>query len=111
MFKCVDCGRKFEHPETRYEKHGLDCPPYEAWSCCPHCGGDIEEYKPDKVAVFKKTIIDDYCVFKRGKSYPVIYEGRDVYYLGFQDGHKVGIDRSLENQLFTIEEVDIDDLQ
>ena len=56
-------------------------------------------------------MIDDYCVFKRGVAYPVIYEGRDVYHLGFQDGHKVGISRSFENQLFVIEEVDEDDLQ
>lgn len=111
MFKCVDCERKFEHPDVRVEKHGLDSPPYEEWNCCPYCGGDVEDYQPKKVAIFKRTMIDDYCVFKRGVAYPVIYEGRDVYHLGFQDGHKVGISRSFENQLFVIEEVDEDDLQ
>lgn len=111
MFRCIDCGAKFEYPNTRYEKHGLDSPPYEAWYCCPQCGGDVEEYKPQKVAVFKHTIRDEHCVFERGQFYPVTYEDYDVYYLGCQNGHKVGIYRSFEHQLFTIEEVDIDDLQ
>lgn len=106
MFRCVDCRRKFEHPDVRIEKHGLDYPPYEEWNCCPYCGGDVEDYEPEMVAVFKHTLRDEHCVFEKGKSYPVIYEDDDVYHLGFQNGHKVGISRRFENQLFEIEEVE-----
>lgn len=106
MFRCVDCGSTFEEPKIRYEKHGLDSPPYEAWMCCPHCNGDIQDYKPIKVAVFKHTLRDEHCVFQKGELYTVTYEDDELYYLGVQNGHKVGISRQFENQLFEIEEVE-----
>ena len=111
MFKCLDCGRKFEYPDTRVEKHGLDGPPYEEWNCCPYCGGDVKVYTPDKVAIFKHTLRDAHCVFERGKEYVVTYEDHDVYYLGYQNEHKVGISKQFEDELFVIEEVDLDDPQ
>lgn len=111
MYKCVDCGHKFDTPSVRYETHGLDCPPYEAWSTCPRCGGDFEEYTPDRVAVFKQTIRDEHCSFIKGQYYPITYDGDGIYHLGHQNGHKVGISKVFEGSLFTIEEVDLDDPQ
>ena len=40
MFLCLDCNRVFEEPKQHIDRHGLDAPPYEIWSCCPYCGGD-----------------------------------------------------------------------
>lgn len=39
MYCCEYCGAHFETPKTLYEKHGLDCPPYEEVPVCPYCGG------------------------------------------------------------------------
>lgn len=38
MYRCDNCGAKFYSPEIRYERHGLDRPPYERVECCPECG-------------------------------------------------------------------------
>lgn len=47
MFKCNDCGLKFEEPETWREYMG-EChgaPAYEEWSGCPMCHGGYSEYE------------------------------------------------------------------
>lgn len=50
-YTCLNCGKTFDEPDEYFEKHGLDSPPYERFSCCPYCGceGYIE------------TIICDHC--------------------------------------------------
>ena len=41
MYKCQDCGREFEEPETYSERRPVG---YESFDCCPHCGRrDYEE--------------------------------------------------------------------
>lgn len=40
MYKCYNCNNEFIEPTTVYETHGLDCPPYEEFGCCPHCRSD-----------------------------------------------------------------------
>ena len=111
MFRCIDCGKTFRTPKTRYEKHGLDTPPYEEWDCCPYCGGDVETYEPLKVAIFYETIRGEGSAFIKGVPYPVTFENDDVYYFGQQNGHTVGIIRKLENQLYEINEVIPDEPQ
>jgi predicted amidophosphoribosyltransferase len=37
MYTCLDCGFQFENPLNLQEKHGLDTPPFETLSVCPHC--------------------------------------------------------------------------
>ena len=39
MYRCTDCGKKFEEVKTVYERHGLDTPPYEKIAVCPSCNG------------------------------------------------------------------------
>lgn len=64
MYYCQDCKKKFEHFKKVYETHGLDCPPYEIFYVCPHCGSahikKIERYycKCCGARIFKPT---DYC--------------------------------------------------
>lgn len=106
MFKCIDCGRKFRTPKTQYENHGHTSPPYEEWDCCPYCGGDVETYKPLKVAIFYETVRGEDEAFIKGVPYPVTFENRDVYYLGQQNGHTVGIEKILEDRLYTIEVIE-----
>lgn len=36
-FFCKKCHKFFDTPKLYYEKHGLDCPPYEAVAICPMC--------------------------------------------------------------------------
>lgn len=103
MFQCVDCNKIFDRPAVRVETHGLDGPPYEEWNCCPYCGGDCDVYKPTKVAIFLETLRGQGSVFLKGVPYPVTYENDDVYHLGMQNGHKVGIEKSLEGELYVIE--------
>ena len=45
MYRCCECGNLFEEGEQAVweETHGLDSPPYEAWSGCPVCKGGYEE--------------------------------------------------------------------
>ncbi len=37
MYECLDCGCRFDTVFTDFEKHGLQRPPYEQYSCCPAC--------------------------------------------------------------------------
>lgn len=37
MYICNECGKTFEEPKKVVERHGLDTPPYEEYSVCPHC--------------------------------------------------------------------------
>lgn len=37
MYICRECEKTFEEPEVYEERHGLDYPPYEKWTVCPHC--------------------------------------------------------------------------
>ena len=109
MLRCIDCGRKFKTPKTRYEDHGLDAPPYEEWDCCPFCGGDVEPAETMRVAIFNETLRDEEgSVFLEGVPYPVTYMNREVCYLGQQNGHTVGVERKLENQLYTIETIEVE---
>lgn len=111
MFRCIECGQTFNTPKTRYEKHGLDTPPYEEWDCCPYCGGDVEPCELQKVAIFNETVRGDGAVFLAGVLYPVTFENEDVYYFGKQHGHTVGIEKKLEGELFDIDEVVLDEPQ
>lgn len=45
VFRCNECGHLFEEGEQVewVETHGLNSPPYEAWSGCPICKGDYVE--------------------------------------------------------------------
>ena len=48
LFVCIECGRTFEEPIYWEERHGLDSPPYEQYSGCPHCQGSyVEAYECD----------------------------------------------------------------
>ncbi len=40
MYICKDCKKKFAVPFTFFEEHGLDTPPYEKFTVCPHCKGE-----------------------------------------------------------------------
>lgn len=49
MYKCNDCGATFDEPKVVYERHGLDCPPYERWDVCPRCGeNSFDEIEEDE---------------------------------------------------------------
>lgn len=52
MYKCDECGTVFTNPKAFYERHGLDCPPYERCYCCPNCNNvnfkDYEEAEDDE---------------------------------------------------------------
>mgnify|MGYP003294998043 CR=1 FL=1 len=37
VFFCTNCGNEFNSPETLYENHELNTPPYEAIYVCPRC--------------------------------------------------------------------------
>ena len=45
MFKCCDCGERFNEPKLVREYRGefWGSPAYETMSYCPYCGGDYEE--------------------------------------------------------------------
>lgn len=43
MFVCTECQEVFEEPIYWEERHGLDSPPYERFSGCPHCKGSYTE--------------------------------------------------------------------
>lgn len=55
MYKCIDCGTVFKHPETWQESRGeyWGMPCSETVSGCPVCRGDYEE-------VFKCEACDEY---------------------------------------------------
>lgn len=106
MYKCVDCGRSCERPSKRVEKHGLDSPPYEEFDCCPFCGGDVYITQLKKYAIFMETVRGKGSLFLSGVPYEVTFENNDVYHLGKQGDHIVGVEKKLENQLYTIEEVE-----
>lgn len=46
MFKCNDCGAKFDSPRLHLETHGLSAPPFEERAECPECGST--DYKEPK---------------------------------------------------------------
>ena len=59
MYKCEECRRTFEAPETFYEKHGLDCPPYEKICLCPFCGSsEFDDYIPLPTSIEKETVFE-----------------------------------------------------
>lgn len=43
--KCTDCGYVFDYEDRTVvkESHGFNDGFYEAFSCCPNCGGDFED--------------------------------------------------------------------
>lgn len=46
MYRCTDCGKTFLSPRVYYEKHAVDCPPYERRFVCPICQSeDFAEIK------------------------------------------------------------------
>lgn len=62
--KCHDCGHVFEwgEEEVFVERHGLDCPPYEATSLCPKCkSDDFEVLSPCKKC--KEEFFDEDLLF------------------------------------------------
>jgi hypothetical protein len=50
MFKCNNCEHIFESGEEKivYERHGLECPPYEKIAVCPICEGNFREFEIEK---------------------------------------------------------------
>lgn len=40
MYYCTDCGKEFENPKVRYERHGMGEAPFEEYLYCPHCSSD-----------------------------------------------------------------------
>ena len=67
QFVCVECGFVFSQPNEYYEHHGLDTPPYEHFSVCPHCGG---AYVPAKRCDNCGNVItDDYIAADDGRKY------------------------------------------
>lgn len=66
-FVCVECGCVFQEPKHYIETHGLDTPPYEHFTVCPHCGGAfVEAHCCDCCGEF---ITADYVVVQDGKRY------------------------------------------
>lgn len=66
-FVCVECGCVFQEPKHYIETHGLDTPPYEHFTVCPHCGGAfVEAHRCDCCGEF---ITADYVVVQDGKRY------------------------------------------
>lgn len=54
MFRCYDCGREFETPDTFQEYRGefWGMPAYETVSCCPFCRSDeYDEIKNNSAEV------------------------------------------------------------
>lgn len=37
MYKCRNCGARFEEPAVAFERHGLSEGPYESIEVCPYC--------------------------------------------------------------------------
>ena len=79
LFVCIECGRTFEEPVYWTERHGLDAPPYERLSGCPHCQGSYTEaYECDccnewittetyvKTEDGKRYCEDCFCLFNLG---------------------------------------------
>ena len=57
----------FQEPKHYIETHGLDTPPYERFTVCPHCGGAfVEAHRCDCCGEF---ITADYVVVQDGKRY------------------------------------------
>ena len=48
MYKCKCCGEVFDEPRVIRESHGFHDGFYETFCICPYCGGDYEDYDPDK---------------------------------------------------------------
>lgn len=58
MFKCFECGDKFNYTLEITETHGLDTPPYEKRYVCPRCKGS--GYKPlVKDEISRREVLDD----------------------------------------------------
>ena len=47
-FKCNCCGEVFDEPRVIRESHGFHDGFYETFCICPYCGGDYDDYDPDK---------------------------------------------------------------
>lgn len=57
----------FQEPKYYIETYGLDTPPYEHFTVCPHCGGVfVEAHRCDCCGEF---ITADYVVVQDGKRY------------------------------------------
>ena len=67
MYLCVECGKLFEEPIRHVETHGLECPPYESWDGCPHCGGGyVKTMRCDECG---EWIIGEYVELTNGAKY------------------------------------------
>ena len=57
MFRCLECGIKFEKTLELIETHGLDTPPFEKRYVCPECKGS--GYKPlVKDNISRREVLD-----------------------------------------------------
>lgn len=65
MYYCSDCKKEFLKPIKKYETHGLNHPPYEAFYVCPFCNST--NYNENKAKYCKccgarlKTQQINYC--------------------------------------------------
>ena len=64
MYRCTDCGSKFEYAEIVCEKLGLKEPPYKRIRRCPFChSGELEEFEANHCHYcgVKLDTQDKYC--------------------------------------------------
>lgn len=68
MYKCLDCGKEFEHPHEYEECVGCfwGDPAYQTFKECPHCGGDYEEMKRCAMcgeSYLEEDLTNGYCEY------------------------------------------------
>lgn len=57
MYKCKECLKVFDYPDTVIERHGFKEPPYETFSVCPFCKTTgYVEYEPN---ISKSEVAED----------------------------------------------------
>jgi hypothetical protein len=57
MYKCKECLKVFDYPDTVIERHGFKEPPYETFSVCPFCKTTgYVEYEPN---ISKSEVTED----------------------------------------------------
>ena len=75
MFKCWDCGRTFDEPNTWRERSG------EVLSGCPSCGGSFDETKKCQICgcdflseeLYNECICEE-CLEEQGNDFDTCYK-------------------------------------
>ncbi len=87
MYRCTDCGKRFEEVKTVFEEHGLDTPPYEKRVVCPSCyGTSIERVRAEhcrccgaRLPANKTDYCNDSCRIKGRKLWKAQSQRRRRY--------------------------------